>query len=146
MTGPTPSSAVVRRRMQQQQRRDTRPELELRRALHAAGLRYRVERPVIPGMRRRADVVFGPAKVAVFVDGCFWHMCPQHATAPKANADWWRQKLDRNRERDRDTDQRLVDQGWFPVRVWEHEDMAEAALTVAEVVRRRRPATSRSSG
>lgn len=146
MAGPAPSSAVVRRRMQQQQRRDTRPELELHRALHAAGLRYRVERPVIPGMRRRADIVFGPAKVAVFVDGCFWHMCPQHATAPKANADWWRQKLERNRERDRDTDQLLLDQGWFPVRVWEHEDMAEAALTVAEVVRRRHPATSRSHG
>jgi DNA mismatch endonuclease (patch repair protein) len=146
MAGPAPSSAVIRRRMQQQPRRDTRPELELRRALHAAGLRYRIERPVIPGMRRRADLVFGPAKVAVFVDGCFWHMCPEHATAPKANADWWRQKLERNRERDRDTDQLLLDQGWFPVRVWEHEDMAEAALTVAEVVRRRHPATSRSLG
>lgn len=143
MTGPTPSSAVVRRRMQQQRRRDTRPELELRRALHAAGLRYRVERPVLPGMRRRADVVFGSAKVAVFVDGCFWHMCPQHATAPKANADWWREKLERNRERDRDTDRRLLDQGWLPVRVWEHEDMTEAALAVVEVVRRRQPARSR---
>lgn len=146
MSGPAPSSAVARRRMQQQRRRDTRPELELRRALHAAGLRYRVERPVIPGMRRRADIVFGPARVAVFVDGCFWHMCPQHATAPKANADWWRQKLERNRERDRDTDRRLMNQGWLPMRVWEHEDMAEAALTVAEVVLRRHPATSRSLG
>jgi DNA mismatch endonuclease (patch repair protein) len=146
MAGPAPSSAIIRRRMQQQRRRDTRPELELRRALHAAGLRYRVERPVLPGMRRRADIVFGPAKVAVFVDGCFWHMCPEHAQAPKANADWWRQKLERNRERDRDTDQLLLDQGWFPVRVWEHEDMADAAVTVAEVVRRRHPATSRSLG
>jgi DNA mismatch endonuclease (patch repair protein) len=146
MAGPAPSSAVVRRRMQQQRRRDTRPELELRRALHAAGLRYRVERPVIPGMRRRADIVFGPAKVAVFVDGCFWHMCPQHATAPKANANWWREKLERNRARDRESDRLLHEQGWFPVRVWEHEDMAEAALTVADVVRRRHPATSRSHG
>ncbi len=138
MAGPAPSSAVVRRRMQQQRRRDTRPEMALRRALHAAGLRYRVERPVIPGMRRRADIVFGPAKVAVFVDGCFWHACPQHATAPKANADWWRQKLEGNRERDHDTDRLLLDQGWLPVRVWEHEDMAEAAARVAEAVRRRR--------
>lgn len=146
MAGPAPSSAVVRRRMQQQRRRDTRPELELRRALHAAGLRYRVERPVLPGMRRRADLVFGPAKVAVFVDGCFWHMCPQHATAPKANADWWREKLERNRERDRDTDRLLLDQGWLPVRVWEHEDMTEAALAVAEAVRRRQPARSRRLG
>lgn len=140
MAGPAPSSAVVRRRMQQQRRRDTRPEMALRRALHAAGLRYRVERPVIPGLRRRADIVFGPAKVAVFVDGCFWHMCPEHATFPKANADWWREKLERNRERDRETDRLLLDQGWFPVRVWEHENMAGAALTVAAVVRRRHPA------
>jgi DNA mismatch endonuclease (patch repair protein) len=138
MAGPAPSSAVVRRRMQQQQRRDTHPELELRRALHAAGLRYRVERPVIPGMRRRADIVFGPAKVAVFVDGCFWHMCPQHATAPKANAEWWREKLERNRARDRETDGLLNEQGWLPVRVWEHEDMAVAAVRVADVVRDRR--------
>ncbi len=124
--------------MQQQRRRDTRPEVALRRSLHAAGLRYRVELPVIPTLRRRADIVFGPAKVAVFVDGCFWHMCPQHATSPKANADWWRQKLERNRERDRDTDRMLLAQGWLPVRVWEHENMAEAAVRVAEAVRRRR--------
>ncbi len=143
MPGPTPSSPVVRRRMQQQRRRDTRPEMALRRALHAAGLRYRVEWPVIPGLRRRADVVFGPAKVAVFVDGCFWHLCPQHATSPKANADWWRQKLERNRERDRDTDRLLLDQGWLPVRVWEHEDMAEAAVRVADLVRPRRASRQR---
>jgi DNA mismatch endonuclease (patch repair protein) len=134
MPGPTPSSDVVRRRMQQQRRRDTQPEIALRRALHAAGLRYRVERPVIPGMRRRADIVFGPAKVAVFVDGCFWHMCPEHATFPRANADWWRQKLERNYARDQDTDRLLRKQGWLPVRVWEHEDMAEAVLRIAEVV------------
>jgi DNA mismatch endonuclease (patch repair protein) len=138
MAVPAPSSAVVRERMQRQRRRDTRPELELRRALHAAGLRYRVERPVIPGMRRRADIVFGPAKVAVFVDGCFWHMCPQHATAPKANADWWREKLERNRARDQDTDRLLLQQGWLPLRVWEHEDMAEAAVRIAKIVRDRR--------
>ena len=118
--------------------------MALRRALHAAGLRYRVESPVVPGLRRRADIVFGPAKVAVFVDGCFWHVCPQHGTSPKANADWWRQKLERNRERDRDTDQRLLVQGWLPMRVWEHEDMAEAAVYVAGVVHRRRAAVSRS--
>lgn len=138
MHGPIPSSDVVRQRMQQQRRRNTRPEMALRRALHAGGLRYRVELPVIPSLRRRADIVFGPAKVAVFVDGCFWHRCPQHATSPKANADWWRPKLDRNRERDRDTDRLLLAQGWLPVRVWEHEDMADAARGVAETVRSRR--------
>lgn len=138
MAGPARSSAVIRRRMQQQRRRDTVPEIALRQALHAAGLRYRVERPVLPGMRRRADVVFGPAKVAVFVDGCFWHMCPEHVTFPKANAEWWREKLERNRARDQDTDQLLHEQGWLPVRVWEHEDMAEAAVRVAEIVHQRR--------
>jgi DNA mismatch endonuclease (patch repair protein) len=143
MVGPAPSSAVVRRRMQQQRRRDTRPEIALRRALHAAGLRYRVERPVLPGMRRRADIVFGPAKVAVFVDGCFWHMCPEHATFPKANAEWWREKLERNQARDQDTDQLLREQGWLPVRVWEHEEIAEAALRVAEIVHGRRAAHQR---
>ncbi len=144
MVGPAPSSAAVRRRMQQQRRRNTRPEIALRRALHAAGLRYRVERPVLPGMRRRADVVFGPAKVAVFVDGCFWHLCPQHATFPRANADWWREKLERNRERDRDTDRLLFDQGWLPVRVWEHDEMAEAAIRIVGLVHDRRAPDLRS--
>jgi DNA mismatch endonuclease (patch repair protein) len=144
MAGPAPSSDVVRRRMQQQRRRDTRPEIALRRALHAAGLRYRVERPVIPGLRRRADVVFGPAKVAVFVDGCFWHMCPKHATFPKANAEWWREKLERNRARDQDTDRLLRERGWLPARVWEHEEIAEAALRIAEIVHERRAAHQRS--
>ena len=143
MAGSAPASAVVRRRMQQQRRRDTRPEVALRRALHAAGLRYRVERPVLPGMRRRADVVFGPAKVAVFVDGCFWHLCPQHATFPRANADWWRDKLEGNRERDRDTDRLLLEQGWLPVRVWEHEDMVEAAGRIAALVHDRRAPDAR---
>lgn len=101
-------------------------------------MRYRIERAVLPGMRRRADVVFGPAKVAAFVDGCFWHLCPQHATFPRANADWWRDKLEGNRERDRDTDRRLLEQGWLPVRVWEHEDMVEAAVRIAALVHDRR--------
>lgn len=145
MARPAPSSAVVRRRMQQQRRRDTRPEVALRRALHAAGLRYRVERAVLPGMRRRADIVFGPAKVAVFVDGCFWHLCPQHATFPRANGHWWREKLERNRERDRDTDRLLLEQGWLPMRVWEHEDMVEAAVRIATLVHDRPTRQHRSS-
>ncbi len=144
MAAPAPSSAVARRRMQQQRRRDTRPEIALRQALHAAGLRYRVERPLIPGMRRRADVVFGPAKVAVFVDGCFWHMCPEHATFPRENAKWWREKLERNRARDQDTDQLLRERGWLPVRVWEHEKIAEAALRIVEIVQERHAPHQRS--
>lgn len=124
--------------MQRQARRDTVPELALRRALHRLGLRYRVDRAVGPGVRRRADVVFGGAKVAVFVDGCFWHRCPQHATDPKANAQWWRDKLDRNVARDRETDATLAAQGWLVVRVWEHEDAVAAAARIAELVRARR--------
>lgn len=127
MPGPAASSIDVLRRMQAQRRRDTVPELALRSQLHCKGLRFRVDRVVLPGIRRRADVVFARARVAVFVDGCFWHACPQHATRPRANADWWAEKLAANERRDRDTDQRLDAAGWRVVRVWEHEDMAAAA-------------------
>jgi DNA mismatch endonuclease, patch repair protein len=125
--------------MQRQRTRDTAPEMELRRALHAAGLRYRVDTPPLSGLRRRADLVFGPAKVAVFVDGCFWHGCPQHSVrTPHANPDYWTQKMRRNRERDADTDRRLHEAGWLVVRIWEHENMSEAAEAVALAVRGRR--------
>jgi DNA mismatch endonuclease (patch repair protein) len=122
--------------MQRQRRRDTKPEVAVRRAVHALGLRYLVDVAPIPG-RRRADMVFSRAKVAVYVDGCFWHGCPQHATEPKANREWWRQKLDRNRERDADTDTLLLAAGWLPLRVWEHEAPTAAARKVAEAVRSR---------
>lgn len=123
--------------MRRQRRRDTRPEMALRRDLHAAGLRYRVDRHVLPGLRRRADVVFATAKVAVFVDGCFWHSCPEHGTRPLNNADWWEEKLARNVARDRDTDDRLAQAGWRVVRVWEHEDPQEAARRLMAIVRTR---------
>jgi DNA mismatch endonuclease (patch repair protein) len=119
-------------------RRDTKPEIELRRILHARGLRFRVDRAVLPDRRRRADVVFGPAKVAVFVDGCFWHGCPQHATWPKANEEYWREKIETNRLRDRDTDDRLRALGWEVVRIWEHEDPGVAADRLEKIVRDRR--------
>lgn len=121
--------------MRAQARRDTKPELALRRELWRRGLRYRVDRPPIAGMRRRADIVFSRQRVAVFVDGCFWHRCPQHSTIPKANRAWWTEKLDRNVARDRDTDRRLLDAGWLVVRVWEHEAAAEAADRVEDAVR-----------
>jgi DNA mismatch endonuclease (patch repair protein) len=134
------STPDVRRRMQRQPTRDTAPELQLRRALHAAGLRYRVDAPPLPGLRRRADLVFGPARVAVFVDGCFWHGCPEHgARTPHANAGYWADKVRRNRERDADTGRRLQDAGWLALRVWEHEDVQQAARLVDEAVRSRRP-------
>jgi DNA mismatch endonuclease (patch repair protein) len=116
-------------------RRDTAPELALRRILHARGLRYRVDRAPLPDLaRRRADLVFGRARVAVFVDGCFWHGCPEHATMSKTNSDWWASKLAGNVRRDRDTDRRLANAGWSVVRIWEHEDPNTAAEKVGAAV------------
>ncbi|MGF1645815.1 MAG: very short patch repair endonuclease [Kineosporiaceae bacterium] len=134
-TGPVPLSDAVRDRLRRQPTRDTLPELALRRELHRRGLRYRVDTVLMPGVRRRADVVFARARVAVFVDGCFWHRCPDHGTAPRHNAGWWAAKLDRTVARDRDTDARLVRAGWTVVRVWEHERANEAADRVEQVVR-----------
>jgi len=130
MTGPAASSPEARRRMQRQGRRDTKPEMALRRELHRLGLRYRVDRAVIPSIRRRADVVFTRAHLAVFVDGCFWHDCPCHGTHPKSNVRWWEDKLKANVARDRDTDARLAAAGWKVVRLWEHEDMVAAAANI----------------
>ena len=134
----TASSPGVRSRMQAQRTRDTSPELALRRLLHARGLRYRVDRAPLRGLRRRADLVFGPARVAVYVDGCFWHGCPQHGRQPAANPGYWSVKLARNRNRDADTDTQLTAAGWRVVRVWEHEPPKEAAERVAAVVLARR--------
>ncbi|HVF74113.1 MAG TPA: DNA mismatch endonuclease Vsr [Acidimicrobiales bacterium] len=122
-------------RMSRQRRHDTTPERLLRSLLHRRGLRYRLHRRPVPGLRRQADLVFVGPRVAVFVDGCFWHCCPEHATSPKANGAWWAAKLARNVERDRETDQRLAAAGWRVVRVWEHEDPAAAAERVAAVVK-----------
>ena len=135
---PPASSADVRRRMQATRQRDTPAEVALRSVLHGLGLRFRVQRSPIAGLRRRADIVFAPARVAVFVDGCFWHGCPEHATWPKTNARWWREKIEGNRSRDADTDARLAAAGWLSVRVWTHEESAEAAERIACVVRSRR--------
>lgn len=120
----------------------------LRRELHRRGLRYRVDAKLPETPRRRADVLFPRRKIAVFVDGCFWHACPLHATAPQNNGAWWRTKLEGNVARDRDTDQRLNDLGWTVLRFWEHEDMTLAADIVEMTVRswmpprRVRPASS----
>lgn len=132
-----PSSDAVSGRMSRLRRRDTVPELALRRELHARGLRYRVDRAPVPAVRSRADLVFGPARVAVYVDGCFWHCCPQHRTAPKANAEFWAAKLEGNRRRDRETDHLLRAYGWESVRVWEHEEATHAADRVESILRSR---------
>jgi DNA mismatch endonuclease (patch repair protein) len=135
MDRPGPSSTLVERRMKNTPRRDTPKELALRRELHSRGLRYLVDSAPLPGLRRRADLVFRGARVAVFVDGCFWHGCPRHGTVPVANRNWWVEKLARNVERDCDTGERLRQAGWHVVRVWEHEatpaaaDRVERALT-----------------
>jgi DNA mismatch endonuclease (patch repair protein) len=121
-------------------RRDTPGEVAIRSLLHRRGLRYRVDEPPLPGLRRRADVVFRSARVAVFVDGCFWHGCPIHGTWPKANASWWRAKIEANRRRDADTDRRLAAAGWTVVRAWAHEDPSQVAERVQAAVRTARSA------
>lgn len=118
--------------------RDTKPELAIRRLVHAAGLRYRVAAKPLPRMRRTADLLFRPAKVAVFVDGCFWHGCPDHFVAPKTNPDYWEDKIADNKGRDRDTDARLEEAGWLVLRFWEHQDPAECAEAVVSAVSARR--------
>lgn len=117
--------------------RDTGPERRLRSALHRRGLRYRVNRRAEPDVRTTVDVVFGPAKVAVFVDGCFWHRCPEHGTLPRANADWWLRKLEANVARDRRNDDALKSRGWKVIRLWEHDDPEDSADMVARIVRQR---------
>lgn len=118
--------------------RDTRPELALRSAVHALGLRYRVAARPLSDVRRTADLVFPKERVAVFLDGCFWHGCPEHHTVAVTNAGFWADKVKGNVARDRDTDSRLQDAGWVTVRIWEHEDPVSAAVRVRDTVLARR--------
>lgn len=131
----TPSSAGVSERMSRVRRRDTAPELELRSELHRRGLRYRVDRRLLKALPSRADLVFGPAKVAVYVDGCFWHSCPEHGTMPRSNEAFWQEKLARNQERDAAVNEALAAAGWTVVRIWEHEEIGVAADRVEAAVR-----------
>ena len=116
--------------MQANKSRDTKPELRLRRAVHARGLRYRVAARPVPQLRRTADLLFTRAKIAVFVDGCFWHGCPEHHTVAKTNAAFWAEKVVKNRARDRETDLLLHSLGWQVIRIWEHEATEDAAERV----------------
>jgi DNA mismatch endonuclease (patch repair protein) len=129
------SSAATRAVMRANRGRDTRPELALRSAVHALGLRYRVNFRPVPGLRRSADLVFTRAKVAVFLDGCFWHGCPEHLRPAKKNESFWSTKIAGNKQRDLDTDDQLAEAGWMVVRVWEHEDPEIAARRIASVIR-----------
>jgi DNA mismatch endonuclease (patch repair protein) len=113
---------------------DNPREKLLRSELHRRGLRFRLHRPLLQDMRRTADIVFPTVKLAVFLDGCFWHGCPLHASWPKTNAAWWEEKIETNRRRDRDTNQRLAAEGWTVIRVWEHEPIAVAVDRIARFV------------
>ena len=124
---PAPLDEITRRRMQTTRQRDTRAELLLRRELHRRGRRFRVDLAPLPGLRRRADIVFTRQRVAVYVDGCFWHACPEHGTMPRHNRQWWASKLEANERRDRDTDRRLREAGWQVIRIWEHSGAVDAA-------------------
>lgn len=117
-------------------RRDTAPELRVRRLLHGAGLRYRVDYPLPFDRRRRCDIAFTRQHVAVFIDGCFWHGCPEHYVPPEEHGDYWRAKIAGNRRRDGDTTARLQAMGWTVLRFWEHEDPAKVAQLVAAALRR----------
>lgn len=117
----------------------------MRREVHARGLRYFVNRRPLPGIRRTADLVFPRAKVAVFVDGCFWHGCPEHHTEPKTNAKYWAAKFARNRVRDEETDMQLKAAGWTPLRIWEHTLPERAADVVEAVVLSRKQAVQQRS-
>jgi DNA mismatch endonuclease (patch repair protein) len=117
--------------MKANRRRDTRPELRFRRSLHALGMRFIVDAPV-PGTsrRRRADVLLRGPRIAIYVDGCFWHSCPEHQHLPRANREWWKRKFSSIMQRDYDTDVAVLAAGWVPVRIWEHEDPDDAAARV----------------
>jgi DNA mismatch endonuclease (patch repair protein) len=124
--------------MQRVRQRDTSAESALRRELHARGLRYRVQFVVLTRPRRVADIVFVGPKVAIFVDGCFWHGCPLHATWPKSNAEFWRAKIIANQQRDADTTLRLRAGGWKVFRVWAHEEPREVAARIETLVENNR--------
>lgn len=122
--------------MQANRSRDTKPELAVRRALHRLGLRYRVAIYPVPGLRRRADIVFTKARVAIFIDGCFWHGCPTHGRSTfNHNAGYWPAKITTNVERDLDTTEQLRNAGWIVMRFWEHESPAEVVETIRRAVR-----------
>jgi DNA mismatch endonuclease (patch repair protein) len=142
---PGPSSPSAQKRMRSVRQRDTELELNLRSALHRLGLRFRLHQRIIPNRTRTADIALIGAKVAVFVDGCFWHSCPLHKTVPKANRAWWRNKLRGNVLRDRESDRMLQLLGWQVIRVWQHDNFYEAAETIRDVVTQRQRQLLQSS-
>jgi len=138
MRNPKPSSDAALKRMKAAKPKDTAPEMALRSALHKKGLRFRIDVKPIKELNRKADIVFRHVKVAIFVDGCFWHGCPIHGTQAKANAEFWALKIKQNQERDKDTVIRLEAAGWRVIRVWEHEDPEEIAQEIYDIVVKRK--------
>lgn len=135
MTASWASSDATRASMRANKRRDTSPELAVRRLVHAAGLRYRVDYPPLPTNRRmRADLVFTRLRVAVFIDGCFWHGCPDHLYPPKTNVDYWASKINGNRERDQRTTDQLTNAAWTVLRFWEHDPPAAVAAQIVSAI------------
>ncbi|MEU8625923.1 very short patch repair endonuclease [Streptomyces sp. NPDC048669] len=132
--GSWASSPGSRKSMRANRGRDTKPELRLRSLLHRSGLRFRVSTRPLPSLRRTADVVFTKAKVAVFVDGCYWHGCPEHRSVPAKNRDFWLEKFERNKARDLETTRLLEQSGWKVLRIWEHVPAQAAARLVIETV------------
>jgi len=133
---PTPSTPYVRAIMRANRSRDTGPELRLRHVLHSAGLRYRVNYTIRTDGKRpiTVDVAFTRVHLAVFVDGCFWHSCPEHGTTPAANATYWSPKLARNVERDREASATLELAGWTVARFWEHDEPTRAARRIVDLI------------
>lgn len=138
------TSEATRRSMKGNRGRDTAPEMAVRRIVHSRGLRYRVDARPVAALNRRADLVFSRGKVAVFIDGCFWHGCPDHHTVAKSNANYWAEKVTNNRDRDADTSERLQERGWLVLRFWEHQPPNEVAEAIIVAVLDRRTSFARS--
>jgi DNA mismatch endonuclease (patch repair protein) len=136
---PTPGSVAASRVARANKGVDTKPEIRLRSALHREGLRFRKDYLLVDGsVRVKVDVAFPKARVAVFVDGCFWHGCPVHQRLPLRNADYWVPKLEANERRDRRVDDALRAAGWHVVRLWEHEDPTDKSKALSALIRSRR--------
>ena len=133
------SSETVSRRMRATGQKDTAAEMLVRRALHGMGLRYRLHLAPLPNLHRKADIIFRSRRIAVMIDGCFWHGCPLHGSQPKTNSSFWHNKIKTNQRRDRDTDRKITKAGWKIIRVWEHEDPSIAAERIAQIVRGSEP-------
>ncbi|WP_433555820.1 very short patch repair endonuclease [Pseudonocardia xinjiangensis] len=134
---PAPLTPGRSRNMQANRRANTKPEVALRSALHRLGYRFRKDHllRLDGGIRARPDIVFTARKVAVFVDGCFWHVCPEHGRYPTTNDWYWTPKLRRNLERDQLVNGALVEHGWQVLRIWEHQTIEESTELVAAVLK-----------